>query len=144
VSIVVLFLEIWTAVAIPRRRSMFSTEATSLVGGRKVHRVANRPRPQIELCGIADVAEGGTLKVQTDDKTLAVFNVKGTFFVTDDHCTHGPGSLSQGWLEGYEIVCEFHQGRFDVRTGEVTEPPCMIPVRSYKVAVVGDRVTIEI
>lgn len=98
---------------------------------------------RIDLCATGDVAEGEALKVETEGLTLAVFNVEGAFYVSDDHCTHGPGSLSAGWLSGYEIECDFHQGCFDVRTGEVTVPPPMVPVKTYKVVVDGDRVMIE-
>jgi hypothetical protein len=34
--------------------------------------------------------------VEVEDLVLAVFNIDGMFFVTDDQCTHGPGSLSEG------------------------------------------------
>jgi nitrite reductase/ring-hydroxylating ferredoxin subunit len=98
---------------------------------------------RIPVCGTGDVPEGEALKVETEGLTLAVFNVEGDFYVTDDHCTHGPGSLSEGWLEGHEIECDFHQGCFDVRTGEVTSPPPMVPVKSYKTVVDGDKVMIE-
>ena len=98
---------------------------------------------RIQVCSTDDVAEGETLKVETQGLTLAVFNVEGDFYVTDDHCTHGPGSLSEGFLEGHEIECDFHQGCYDVRTGEVTSPPPMVPVKSYKVVVQGDHVMIE-
>lgn len=97
----------------------------------------------IDLCAVHDVAEGGALKVETEGLTVAVFNVDGDLYVTDDHCTHGPGSLSEGWLSGHEIECDFHQGCYDVRTGAVTSPPPMIPVRSYRVVVDGDRVLID-
>jgi nitrite reductase/ring-hydroxylating ferredoxin subunit len=98
---------------------------------------------RIQVCATSDVAEGEALKVETEGLTLAVFNVEGDFYVTDDHCTHGPGSLSEGFLEDHEIECDFHQGCFDVRTGEVTSPPPMVPVKSYKVVVDGDQVMIE-
>jgi nitrite reductase/ring-hydroxylating ferredoxin subunit len=98
---------------------------------------------RIHVCATGEVAEGEALKVETEGLTLAVFNVDGEFFVIDDQCTHGPGSLSEGWLDGHEIECDFHQGRYDVRTGKVTAPPCMVPVRSYDVVVVGDAVMIE-
>jgi nitrite reductase/ring-hydroxylating ferredoxin subunit len=68
----------------------------------------------------------------------------GEFYVTDDNCTHGPGSLSEGYLDGHEIECDFHQGCFDIRTGEVTVPPCIVPIKTYKVVVEGGRVTIEV
>lgn len=99
--------------------------------------------PLIDICAKDDVAEGEPLLVEAEGLTLAVYNVDGEFFATDDHCTHGPGSLSEGELDGYEIECDFHQGRFDVRTGEVLGPPPYVPVRSYPVVVEGDRVLIE-
>ena len=42
---------------------------------------------KIELCNTSDVDVGGALKVEKDDLILAVFNVDGEFFVTDDACT---------------------------------------------------------
>lgn len=97
----------------------------------------------VDLCSADDVPEGGALKVEAGELTLAVFKVEGQIYVIDDHCTHGPGSLSEGFLEGYEIECDFHQGCYDIRTGEVTAPPCMIPVNSYQVLVEDGRVNIE-
>lgn len=97
----------------------------------------------VDVCAADDVPEGGTMRVEKEGLTLAVFNVGGKFFVTDDHCTHGPGSLSGGWLDGYEIECDFHGGHFDVRTGEVKAPPPWVPVRTYRVVLVSDRVLIE-
>jgi nitrite reductase/ring-hydroxylating ferredoxin subunit len=99
---------------------------------------------RIRLCSTDDVDFDSAIKVETGDLTLAVFNVSGTFFVTDDHCTHGPGSLSEGYLDGHRIECDFHGGVFDVRTGAVVAPPCMIPVKTYKVIIEGNDVLIEV
>lgn len=97
----------------------------------------------VDLCAVDDVPEGGALKVETDDLILAVFKTNEEIYVIDDQCTHGPGSLSEGFLHGYEIECDFHQGCYDIRTGEVTAPPCMVPVNSYRVVVENGRVSIE-
>ena len=99
---------------------------------------------KIRLCSTDDVDWGGALKVETDDLEVAVFNVEGVFYVTDDTCTHGPGSLSEGYLEGHRIECDFHNGAFDVRTGEVVAPPCMIPIKTYKVSIEDNAVFIEV
>lgn len=101
-------------------------------------------RTRIRLCATNDVDWNGALKVETGDLTLAVFNVEGGFYVTDDTCTHGPGSLSEGYLDGHVIECDFHNGAFDLRTGAVVTPPCMIPIRTYKVLVEGDDLLIEV
>src|SRR4051794_33548604 len=54
---------------------------------------------RIELCGADEVEPGSAIKVETGDLSLAVFNVDGEYYVTDDLCTHGPGSLSEGYIE---------------------------------------------
>jgi nitrite reductase/ring-hydroxylating ferredoxin subunit len=90
---------------------------------------------RIELCSTSDVAEGMAIKVETEGFELAVFNLGGEFFVTDDHCTHGPGSLSEGEIYGDVIQCNFHGGMFNIRTGAVVEPPCTVPVRTYRTIV---------
>ena len=97
---------------------------------------------RIDLCGVDEVEEGEGLKVEAEGLTLAVFKVEGEVYVIDDTCTHGPGSLSEGFLDGHEIECDFHQGCFDIRTGEVTAPPCTVPVKTYEAKVEDGRVTI--
>ncbi len=96
----------------------------------------------IDLCATADVADGEALRVETADLTVAVYQVDGVFYVTDDLCTHGPGSLSEGFLDGFVIECDFHAGCFDIRTGEVVKPPCYVPIKTYAVTVRGGRVLI--
>ena len=98
---------------------------------------------RVDLCDAKDVADGQVIKVEKHGLILAVYQVDGAFFVTDDHCTHGPGSLSGGVLDGFEIECDFHQGCFDIRTGAVTFPPCMIPIKTYPVVVEAGRLMIE-
>ena len=97
----------------------------------------------IELCAKDEIDDGEILKVEKASLALAVYNVDGEFFVTDDHCTHGPGSLSEGYLDGHVIECDFHNGAFDVRTGEIVAPPCMVPLKTYTVVPDGTKVVIE-
>jgi nitrite reductase/ring-hydroxylating ferredoxin subunit len=99
---------------------------------------------KIELCNTSDVDVGGALRVEKDDLILAVFNVDGEFFVTDDACTHGPGSLSEGYVEGDVVECNFHNGQFNIRTGKVVSPPCMVPVKTYRTVVEDGKVFVEV
>ena len=100
--------------------------------------------PRIELCKVEDVPVGEVRRIDAAGLTLAVYNIDGDFYTTDDHCTHGPGSLSEGFVEGDVIECNFHQGKFNIRTGEVVAPPCMIPVKTYKTVVENGRVYVEV
>ncbi len=97
----------------------------------------------ITLCATAEVPEGEVRKVERDRLVLAVFNLGGRFFVTDDACTHGPGSLSEGEIDGEVVECPFHNGAFHIPTGAVEAPPCMIALRTYPVRLVDGQVCIE-
>src|SRR5881397_4329153 len=94
----------------------------------------------VELCKVEDVGIGEVRRVEASGLTLAVFNVDGDFYVTDDACTHGPGSLSEGFIDGDVVECNFHNGQFDIKTGEIVSPPCMIPVKTYPTTVEGGAV----
>jgi nitrite reductase/ring-hydroxylating ferredoxin subunit len=99
---------------------------------------------KVELCKADQVSPGSALRVEAAGLTVAVFNLDGAFYVTDDACTHGPGSLSEGYIDGDVIECNFHNGQFDIKTGAVVSPPCMIPVKTYPAVVEGGAVFIEV
>lgn len=99
---------------------------------------------RIELCSTEEVAVGSAIKVETGDLALAVYNLNGEFYVTDDACTHGPGSLSEGYVEDDIVECNFHGGQFNIRTGEVAAPPCMIPIKTYPTTVENGKVVIQV
>jgi len=98
----------------------------------------------LTLCKKDEVPEDEGLKIEKDDLSVAVFQFEGNYYVMDDLCSHGPGSLSEGFLDGYEIECDFHAGAFDIRTGEVLRPPCMVPQKTYRVIDHSEDVVIEI
>ena len=88
-------------------------------------------KPLLLLCSTADVPDGEGLQVTIDDLEVAVFKVGDRYCVIDDHCTHGPGLLSEGDVDGEIVECNFHHGAFNICTGQVVAPPCMVPVRTY-------------
>lgn len=86
------------------------------------------------LCASADVAEGEVFQVDLGDgRVLAVYRMDGDVFATDDLCSHGDASLADGEIEDGKIVCPYHMGSFDIRTGEAVAAPCSIAIRTYAV-----------
>jgi nitrite reductase/ring-hydroxylating ferredoxin subunit len=77
-------------------------------------------------------------------RRIAVYNLDGEFFATDDACTHEMGSLGEGEISGDEIVCPLHFATFNIRTGHCTGGPAFDHVRIYPVRVVGDAIHVEI
>src|SRR5262249_39924218 len=82
------------------------------------------------VCLSSDVPVRGAIRVKVGELVLAVFNLDGMIFVTNDACTHGPGSLSEGHIEDDIVVCNFHAGAFNIRTGEAVAPPCTLPIQA--------------
>ena len=99
---------------------------------------------KIELCNISDVEVGQALKVEKAGLVLAVFNVEGDYFVTDDLCTHGPGSLSESYILDDVVECNFHNGAFNIKTGEVVCAPCTEKLKTYPVSIENNSVCISV
>jgi nitrite reductase/ring-hydroxylating ferredoxin subunit len=103
---------------------------------------ANRPQ-LVALCAAADVTTDTPQRAVHDGVAYAVFRCEDRFYVTQDQCTHGPGSLSEGFLIGCEIECPFHQGRFDVRNGRATEAPCTEGLQTWTVHEIDGNLFID-
>lgn len=97
-----------------------------------------------QLCLLDDIDEDEPYRAEIDGFAYAVFKVGDMIFVTADLCTHGPGSLSEGHVEDCQVECPFHQGRFDLRTGMPTEPPCEIPIKTWAPVVRDGVVFIDV
>jgi naphthalene 1,2-dioxygenase system ferredoxin subunit len=91
-----------------------------------------------------DLAEGEVLGILLGGKEIALYDLDGALYATDDVCTHAYAKLSDGWLDKGEIECPLHAGRFDVATGKATAPPCTDDIKTYPVRIVGDEIQIKI
>ena len=98
----------------------------------------------VKVGKLQDVPPGSAKVYEVNGRAVAVCNVDGDLYAIDDVCTHDEGSLDQGELEGFEIECPRHGARFDVRSGEVTALPAVLPVDTFKVRMQGEDVEIEV
>jgi ferredoxin-NADP reductase/nitrite reductase/ring-hydroxylating ferredoxin subunit len=82
-------------------------------------------------------------EVQVDGENICVVNIEGKYYAIGSICTHEGGPLADGTLEGYEVECPWHGSKFDVRTGEVRNPPASEPEPAYEVKVDGNNILIK-
>jgi len=95
------------------------------------------------LCAAADVDEAVPVRAEAPGVAVAVFRVGDRYYVTQDACTHGPGSLAEGYVDGEEIECPFHQdASHSVRASSA--PPCTIPLRVWDARVIDGQVCIDV
>jgi nitrite reductase/ring-hydroxylating ferredoxin subunit len=93
---------------------------------------------------IADVPPGKMIKVSIDGKEIMVANVDGTYCAMDDSCTHSGSSLSEGKLDGCNVICGWHGAQFDCKTVKLVKFPAKIrDVTSYNVSIESDNIFLE-
>jgi nitrite reductase/ring-hydroxylating ferredoxin subunit len=96
------------------------------------------------VCHVSEIAEGTARSVEIGDRQLALYNIGGTFYATDDRCTHARAHLSEGFIEGDAVECPLHGGRFHIPTGRPLTPPVRVAVCAYPVQVIDNQVYIQI
>jgi len=97
-----------------------------------------------KICPTSDIPEGAAKSFEVGNNVIAVYNVGGAFYATDNECTHGAASLADGILEDDVIECTLHFGAFNVKTGEAVQAPCFTALRTYKVVIEGDHVMVDL
>jgi naphthalene 1,2-dioxygenase system ferredoxin subunit len=98
----------------------------------------------VTVASRAALAEGDVLGVEVSGQPIALYNVEGEIYATDNVCSHAFAFLSDGWLDGDVIECPLHAGRFEVRTGKGLGPPIPCDIRTFPVRVVGDEVQVQL
>jgi nitrite reductase/ring-hydroxylating ferredoxin subunit len=102
----------------------------------------------VEVARTQDVPSGTVTVVEVGDHQLALANVEGSFFAVDNQCpprggSPGDGSINTQWSE-WALECPLHGSVFDVRTGEVLNPPAAVRVRTYAVGVARGVVRVSV
>lgn len=88
-------------------------------------------------------ARGEMTVVDVAGVPVAIANIEGVLRAFDDTCSHRECPLSEGELDGETVVCPCHRSRFDLRTGQVLNPPATQPIRIRTIQMDGDQLVIE-
>ena len=97
---------------------------------------------RVKVAEVGDLAVGEGRVVETEGRTLALFNVDGTFYAIDNTCPHRGGPLGEGEIEGRVVTCPWHSWQYDVSTGESLTDD--LKVACYPVKVEGDAVLLAV
>jgi naphthalene 1,2-dioxygenase system ferredoxin subunit len=85
-----------------------------------------------------EVADGGLLQSMVGEEEIVLCRVGSNVFALHNWCTHADARLSEGRLEGHELECPLHEGKFDVRDGKALCAPLDTDIRIFPVRVVGN------
>lgn len=75
------------------------------------------------LLAVADLPLGTMCRVTRGDLDILIAHTPEGLVAVDDRCPHMAAPLSVGQLDGCVVACPLHEGRFDLRTGDVVQMP---------------------
>jgi glycine betaine catabolism B len=96
-----------------------------------------------KVADVKDIPPSKMMEVEVDDNKILIANIEGKYYAIGNICTHEGGPLADGTLSGYQVECPWHGSKFDVRTGEVTNPPANEPELSYEIKIDGNQILIK-
>ncbi len=98
----------------------------------------------IDVMAADDLPDDDVVGVTADGRDIAIYTAGDEVYATDNLCTHGNARLCDGFLDGHEIECPLHQGKFDVRDGKPTCAPVTEALRIYPIKVENQRVWLRV
>ncbi|WP_309714798.1 chlorite dismutase family protein [Armatimonas sp.] len=88
----------------------------------------------VEVCALADFEPGQTRSIFLEGKMVGIFNIKGEIFAINNRCSHARGPLCEGTIDSDEcsVVCPWHYGKFDIKTGAAIDGVVKKPVETFQ------------
>jgi 3-phenylpropionate/trans-cinnamate dioxygenase ferredoxin component len=94
----------------------------------------------VEIAPAEQLPEGERMFIDVEARQIVIFKLAGKLFAIGDVCSHDNGPVGDGEIEGEEIICPRHGGRFDIATGKATSLPAVVDIPSYPVRVVDGMI----
>ena len=99
--------------------------------------------PNVTVGKIGELTPGSCKRVDVNGKPVALYNVAGTVYASEDTCPHRGGPLGEGELDGTVVTCPWHGWRFDVVTGQ-SPVNANAKIRTLPCALEGDSIVVTI
>lgn len=87
-----------------------------------------------------ELRDGELIPVEVDGTRVVLVRHAGQFYAVQNNCSHQDFPLSEAGFDPRDevLVCAWHGGCFDVRTGAAVVPPATEPVETFPVRVSAD------
>jgi nitrite reductase/ring-hydroxylating ferredoxin subunit/uncharacterized membrane protein len=96
----------------------------------------------VPVCDADAVNYGETLRVDWNGTIITIVKQRGEVYAFQEFCTHRYGPLSEGKLSDHQIECPWHRSCFDIRTGNVTEGPAKVNLKTYSAKIRAGKIFI--
>jgi 3-phenylpropionate/trans-cinnamate dioxygenase ferredoxin component len=87
-----------------------------------------------------ELRDGELIPVEIDGQPVVLVRHMGEFFAVQNNCSHKDFPLSEAGFDPRDevLICAWHGGCFDVRSGEAVVLPATEPVETFPVRVSVD------
>jgi NADPH-dependent 2,4-dienoyl-CoA reductase/sulfur reductase-like enzyme/nitrite reductase/ring-hydroxylating ferredoxin subunit len=97
-----------------------------------------------EMVGRVDELPDGALReIRVGGKKVLLFKWDGSVYAYGASCPHYGGPLPEGLLHDGRVMCPWHQGTFDARSGDLLEPPPFAGLPRYAVRIEDGAVYVD-
>lgn len=93
---------------------------------------------------LSELQPGTMAGVELEGVKVLLSNLEGEVHAVSGVCTHEDYDLSEGFILDGVVVCTLHLSQFDLKTGEVYNPPATVPLRVLNVKIQEDAIFVEV
>jgi len=98
----------------------------------------------LQAMKVSDLGEGTISAVDLKGSHILLAKIGGEVSAVSGTCTHEETDLALGFVLEERVICPLHLSQFDLRTGEVMNPPATLPLQRYNVKIQGDTIFVEV
>ena len=96
----------------------------------------------ITVARVDELKDGEMKQVDAGAMKILLARVNGKYYAVGATCPHYGGPLAEGALCGERVICPWHHASFDVKTGDLLEPPALDALPRYEVKTEGESVVV--
>ena len=93
---------------------------------------------------LSDLGEGTMSTVDLKGSHVLLAKIGGEVSAVSGTCTHEETDLGTGFILEDRVVCPLHLSQFDLKTGEVMNPPAEVPLQRFNVKIRDDVIFVEV
>ncbi len=95
---------------------------------------------EVFVASLSELDSGEMKEVEIGEQRVLLARVGDKCYAVGAHCTHYGAPLVDGAMVGDRIICPWHHACFDMKTGDLVEPPAFDSLPSYEVKTKGDEI----
>jgi len=92
----------------------------------------------------SEIIDGEVVPFYVDGVGIAICNINNNYYAFRDECSHQTFTLSDGDIEGDNIVCQYHGAEFNIKSGQAMCLPATDPIEVYELKVDGDDILVKV